>query len=72
MQSLQCKNVSRRIWEHTFAATIKQETPEALEKLPSSILGTIGGGKIAIDPSDTRGRGQLESNISSTFDELKR
>ncbi|MCP4270316.1 MAG: hypothetical protein GY777_32870 [Candidatus Brocadiaceae bacterium] len=46
--------------EQTFSATIKQATPEALEKLPSSILGSSGGGKIAVDPSDNDGLKPLE------------
>jgi putative peptide zinc metalloprotease protein len=46
--------------EQTFSATIKQETPEALEQLPSSILSSIGGGKIAVDPSDSEGLRPLE------------
>ncbi|MCP5008304.1 MAG: hypothetical protein GY941_30875 [Planctomycetes bacterium] len=46
--------------EQTFSATIKQETPEALEQLPSSILSSSGGGKIAIDPSDSEGLRPLE------------
>ncbi len=46
--------------EQTFSATIKQETPEALEQLPSAILSSKGGGKIAIDPSDSEGLRPLE------------
>ncbi len=46
--------------EQTFSATIKQETPEALEQLPSSILSNSGGGKIATDPSDSKGLRPLE------------
>ncbi len=44
----------------TFSATIKQETPEALEQLPSAILSSNGGGKIATDPSDSEGLRPLE------------
>ncbi len=48
--------------EQIFSATIKQETPEALEQLPSPILSTVGGGKIAIDPSDSEGLRPLEKH----------
>ncbi len=36
-------------------AVIKREVPGADERLPSAVLGNIGGGEIAIDPRDTEG-----------------
>jgi len=36
-------------------AVIKREVPGATDTLPSKALGTAGGGKVAIDPTDARG-----------------
>ncbi len=46
--------------EQTFSATIKQETPEALEQLPSPILSVANGGRIAVDPTDSEGLKPVE------------
>ncbi|OGI55797.1 MAG: hypothetical protein A3E57_00085 [Candidatus Muproteobacteria bacterium RIFCSPHIGHO2_12_FULL_60_33] len=36
-------------------ARILREAPEAVERLPSRALGTLGGGRIGVDPLDTDG-----------------
>jgi len=36
-------------------ATIRREVPAASDRLPSSALGTQGGGRIAVDPGDGQG-----------------
>jgi putative peptide zinc metalloprotease protein len=57
------KGVEIRLAERlgqTFPAVIKREVPGAVEKLPSTILGSIGGGEIAIDPRDAEGLKTLE------------
>jgi len=41
--------------EDSVAGVIKREVPGAMERLPSTILGTSGGGKIPIDPFDSGG-----------------
>jgi putative peptide zinc metalloprotease protein len=41
-------------------ATIKREVPEAAEQLPSTVLGRGGGGRIAIDPTDSAGTRTFE------------
>jgi putative peptide zinc metalloprotease protein len=41
--------------EDTIPAVILKEVPGALENLPSTILGSAGGGEIAIDPWDQSG-----------------
>lgn len=46
--------------ERIYPAVVKREVPGALEYLPSTILSSIGGGKIAIDPSDNEGLKPLE------------
>jgi putative peptide zinc metalloprotease protein len=38
-----------------IAATIEREVPAATNALPSSALGTRGGGRIAVDPMDEEG-----------------
>ena len=45
----------------TLKAEIERITPAASLKLPSPVLGTLGGGIIAIDPSDNEGLSALES-----------
>ena len=39
----------------TLAAVVKREVPGATERLPSTALGSEGGGRIAVDPKDTQG-----------------
>jgi putative peptide zinc metalloprotease protein len=46
--------------EEVFPAVIKREVPGALEHLPSTTLSSVGGGDIAIDPSDREGLRPLE------------
>ena len=42
---------------HTTA--IDRETPAAVDTLPSAVLGTGGGGRIVVDPTDPEGRRTL-------------
>jgi putative peptide zinc metalloprotease protein len=44
----------------TFTTTIQREVPAASEKLPSSALGSEGGGTIAVDPLDKEGVKSIE------------
>lgn len=37
------------------AAVVKREVPGGLERLPSTVLGRTGGGRIATDPRDNQG-----------------
>jgi len=39
----------------TLPAKLLREVPAATEQLPSSVLGNMGGGAIAVDPRDTKG-----------------
>ncbi|MDH5593167.1 MAG: PqqD family peptide modification chaperone [Gammaproteobacteria bacterium] len=39
----------------TWPATIKREVPTSSNQLPSAVLGGLGGGKIAVDPTDETG-----------------
>ncbi len=57
--------------EQTFSATIKRETPEALEQLPSPILSSTAGGKIATDPSDSKGLRLLEKQYQFYIEPTK-
>ena len=41
-------------------ALIRREVPEAEERLPSTVLGSVGGGAIAIDPTDAGGTRTFE------------
>lgn len=43
-----------------LSAVVKREVPEAEERLPSTILGTGGGGAIAIDPREESGTKAFE------------
>ena len=38
-----------------YPAVIEREVPKASKQLPSRVLGTMGGGSIAVDPSDKEG-----------------
>lgn len=40
--------------ETVLPATLKREVPAATEELPSIALGVPGGGKVAVDPRETR------------------
>jgi putative peptide zinc metalloprotease protein len=46
--------------ERIIPATLKREVPEAAERLPSTILGSIGGGVVAIDPTEESGTKTFE------------
>jgi putative peptide zinc metalloprotease protein len=41
-------------------AVIEQQTPSATRHLPSRVLGSAGGGRIAVDMRETEGRRALE------------
>jgi len=47
--------------DRAFPAVIKREVPEAAGRLPSTALGSAGGGEIAIDPSDSGGTRTFET-----------
>jgi len=47
--------------DRALPAVIKREVPEAAERLPSTALGSAGGGEIAIDPSDSGGTRTFET-----------
>jgi len=52
------RHVEARPAEHldqVIGAVIKREVPGAEEYLPSAILGSVGGGEIAIDPTERSG-----------------
>lgn len=58
------KNVSLRTStdiETIYSGRVISEVPAAIDRLPSSVLGAAGGGKIAIDPLDTRGKKIFEN-----------
>jgi putative peptide zinc metalloprotease protein len=44
----------------TIAATIQHQVPSATATLPSSALGSLGGGPIVVDPRDPEGRTATE------------
>ncbi len=46
--------------DQTFPAAIKREVPGAAERLPSTVLGSAGGGEIPIEPRDAEGLKTLE------------
>ena len=46
--------------DETLPAVIRREVPAASEELPSSALGSAGGGEIATDPTDERGVRAIE------------
>ncbi len=39
----------------SIPAAVKRIVPGAIQSLPSSVLGTAGGGRVAVDPSDPQG-----------------
>jgi putative peptide zinc metalloprotease protein len=57
------KSVEVRIADRlgqVLSAVLQREIPGAVERLPSPVLGSMGGGAIAIDPSDKNGTKTLE------------
>ncbi len=57
------ENISR-----TLNASILREVPAATDELPSSALGSAGGGNIATDPYDQRGVRAMESVFQFDLD----
>lgn len=58
------KSVTVRLLENIDAkipAVIRREVPGATDKLPSSALGTEGGGAVAIDPRKTGGQTSFQN-----------
>lgn len=47
--------------EEVVPATLRREVPGALSRLPSTILGASGGGRIAVDPREEGGVKAMES-----------
>ena len=69
----QTASVSIRLAEQLdqpLHATISREIPMASHRIPSAALGTMGGGLLAIDPTDESGTRTLEQvfHIELTFD----
>ncbi len=69
----QTASVSIRLAEQLdqpLHATISREIPMASYRIPSAALGTMGGGLLAIDPTDESGTRTLEQvfHIELTFD----
>ena len=56
--------------DETLPATISREMPLATYSIPSAVLGTVGGGLLAIDPSDQSGTRTLDPvfHIELAFD----
>jgi len=57
------KRVDVRLAEHVASpvkGTVKRVVPSATDQLPSAALGTQGGGRAAVDPSDKDGRKTLQ------------
>ena len=42
------------------AATVARQVPAAVERLPSAVLGPLGGGPFAVDPGDSSGTRAME------------
>lgn len=57
------KSVEVRIADRlgqVLSAVLQREIPGAVERLPSPVLGSMGGGAVAVDPSDKNGTKTLE------------
>ncbi len=54
-----------------LSAKISREMPLATHRIPSAVLGTMGGGSLAVDPSDKSGTTTLDQvfHIELTLDE---
>ncbi len=46
-----------------YKTTIDREIPAASELLPSPVLGTTGGGKVSVDPTDSQGIRTLQKTF---------
>ena len=46
---------------HSYRAQLSSLSPKAVEQLPSKVLGSAGGGRIAVDATDDQGLRTLES-----------
>jgi putative peptide zinc metalloprotease protein len=67
------ESVSIRLAEQLdqpLTATISREMPSSNYRIPSAVLGTLGGGPLAIDPGDESGTRTLDPvfHIELTFD----
>ena len=47
--------------ERIYSGKIEREVPAASDKLPSTALGQVGGGEIAVDPTDKQGARAFET-----------
>ena len=59
----QTRSVSVRLAEQLVspvAATVIRQVPAAVERLPSAVLGPMGGGPFAVDPEDSSGTRAME------------
>jgi putative peptide zinc metalloprotease protein len=59
----QTQSVSVRLAQHLaspMAARVARQVPAAVERLPSAILGPMGGGPFAVDPEDATGTLAME------------
>jgi putative peptide zinc metalloprotease protein len=57
------RSVSVRLAEQPLvprAATVARQVPAAVERLPSAVLGPLGGGPFAVDPEDSSGTRAME------------
>jgi putative peptide zinc metalloprotease protein len=57
------KAIRIRMAEHldrVYPAILQREVPAAADRLPSAVLGSAGGGEIAVDPSDSKGVKTIE------------
>ena len=57
-QNIEVRLVDRP--SHSFSTVIKREVPAASEQLPTTALGSQGGGAIAVDPLDRQGTKTIE------------
>jgi len=56
--------------DRPLTAKISREMPMATHRIPSAVLGTMGGGLLAVDPADNSGTKTLDQvfHIELTFD----
>ena len=47
----------------TYSADFARQVPEATDKLPSAVLGTVGGGSLAVDPTKENSMTLLEKQF---------
>ncbi|HEU0264656.1 MAG TPA: hypothetical protein VFR01_02905 [Geobacterales bacterium] len=54
--------------QETIPARLARVIPGGADRLPSTVLGSVGGGKVVVDPRDQEGRKTLQKTFQVDID----